>query len=56
MKYLTLKEAACLCDVHPRTILRWIKSGQIKADRMGKTGRYHIAEDQIPQFLRKGGE
>jgi excisionase family DNA binding protein len=32
---LTIREAAVYCDVHPDSIRRWIRSGRLKANRVG---------------------
>lgn len=38
-KYLSVDEAASLLDVHSRTILRWIKQGELKAAKAGRQWR-----------------
>ena len=35
-KFMTAKEAAERYGVHYRTLLRWVKTGEIKAVRFGK--------------------
>mgnify|MGYP005845224085 CR=1 FL=1 len=47
--FLTTQEASDLLNVHPNTVLRWIKSGKIQSVRVGKT--YRIPAHAIEAFL-----
>jgi excisionase family DNA binding protein len=38
--YLTKQEAAKLLKVHPRTLMKWVNAGEIKAYRMGPLVRF----------------
>lgn len=43
--YLTTEQAASLLNVHPNTILRWIKSGKLPSSQIGK--QYRIPREAI---------
>ena len=38
-RYLTVRETAELFKVHPKTIFRWLESGQLGGGKMGRTWR-----------------
>jgi excisionase family DNA binding protein len=48
-KLLTLKETAKILRVSERTIMRYLKSGKLKAS---KVGRWRIKESDLERFLR----
>jgi excisionase family DNA binding protein len=56
--YLTLKEAAEYCRVHPVTVQRWALSGQLNVGHAGKALRFRV-EDldrfMFPRAYRKQG-
>ncbi len=49
-KHYTIPRAADLLDIAPRTLLRWIAAGSIKAVRVH--GRYRIAESELKRILK----
>ena len=49
-KLLTLKETAKILRVSERTILRYLKSGKLKAS---KAGQWRIGENNLKKFLEK---
>lgn len=49
---VSVKEAAEIFSVSKRTVFRWIKSGEIKAVKIG--GSVRISEDEIDRL--KNGE
>lgn len=49
-KLLTLKETAKILRVSERTIMRYLKSGKLKAS---KVGQWRIKESQLNEFLDK---
>lgn len=49
-KLLTLKETAKMLRVSERTIMRYLKSGKLKAS---KVGRWRIKEGDLEIFLKK---
>ena len=48
-KLLTLKETAKILRVSERTIMRYLKSGKLKAS---KVGRWRIKESDLEKFLK----
>ncbi|MFA5348983.1 MAG: helix-turn-helix domain-containing protein [Candidatus Paceibacterota bacterium] len=48
-KIMTLKEAAKILRVSERTIMRYLKSGKLKAS---KVGRWRIRESNLEDFLK----
>jgi excisionase family DNA binding protein len=42
--YLTVKEVACTFRVCPKTVRRWIKSGELPATRVGRDWRIARAD------------
>ena len=49
MKLLTLKETAKILRVSERTIMRYLKSGKLKAS---KVGQWRIKESDLEKFLK----
>ena len=49
-KLLTLKETAKILRVSERTIMRYLKSGKLKAS---KAGQWRIGESNLKKFLEK---
>lgn len=50
MQVYTVSEVAKMCKVNNQTVWRWIKSGKLKAYRLGGTGTYRIKEDDLTGF------
>ena len=51
---MTVEEAAQLLRVRPRTVRTWIKSGKIRASRIGKS--YLIDERELQRALNQPGQ
>ncbi len=49
-KLLTLKETAQVLRVSERTIMRYLKSGKLKAS---KVGQWRISQKDLEEFLNK---
>lgn len=49
-KLLTLKETARILRVSERTIMRYLKSGRLRASRLGQ---WRIKESDLEKFLDK---
>jgi len=47
----TTEQVATLIQVHPLTILKYIKSGQLKAIKLGRV--YRIRESSLQAFLEQ---
>lgn len=55
MKYLTREEVAKHLRVHPRTVERWLKKGDLRGYKLGegKTALWRIPEEELKKFLAK---
>lgn len=42
VEFLTVKEYAAMLRVHPETVKRWARAGQIAAVRVGQRGQWRI--------------
>jgi len=49
-KLFTLKEAAKILRVSERTMMRYLKSGKLKASKVGK---WRIKESDLEKFLKE---
>lgn len=52
-KLISINKAAELLDLHPNTLKRWDKSGELKAIRVGKRGDRRYTLDEIENYLFK---
>lgn len=48
-QYLTSEQVAKLLQVHPFTVLKYLKDGRIKGVKMGRV--YRIKESDVEEFL-----
>ncbi len=55
MTFLTREEVGKYLRVHPRTVDRWIKDGNLKGYKLGggKTSLWRIPESEVKKFLKK---
>jgi two-component system, OmpR family, response regulator VicR len=53
MKTLKPGEIAAYCDVHHRTVSRWIANGQLKGHKLPGRGNYRVLLDDFIQFLQQ---
>lgn len=53
MKTLKPGEIAAYCDVHNRTVSRWIANGQLKGHKLPGRGNYRVLLDDFIQFLQQ---
>jgi len=49
----TVEEIASFLNVHPETVRKWIKSGEIKAIRLGGPAGYRVTQTALDQFLKE---
>jgi excisionase family DNA binding protein len=49
--FLTVEQVAEMLQVHWQTVLNYIKSGKLKAVRLGKG--YRIPKNSLDQFVKK---
>ena len=48
-EFLTVEELATMVDMHPRTIRRYLRSGQLKASKLG--GEWRIRKEDVQAFM-----
>lgn len=53
MKTLKPGEIAAYCDVHHRTVSRWIASGQLKGHKLPGRGNYRVLLEDFLHFLQQ---
>ena len=53
MKTLKPGEIAAYCDVHQRTVSRWIANGQLKGHKLPGRGNYRVVLDDFVRFLQQ---
>lgn len=53
MKTLKPSEIAQYCDVHQRTVSRWIANGQLKGHKLPGRGNYRVLVDDFISFLHR---
>jgi excisionase family DNA binding protein len=53
MKTLKPGEIAAYCDVHHRTVSRWIANGQLKGHKLPGRGNYRVLLDDFVRFLHQ---
>lgn len=53
MKTLKPSEIAAYCDVHQRTVSRWIANGDLKGHKLPGRGNYRVVLDDFLVFLQK---
>lgn len=53
MKTLKPSEIAQYCDVHQRTVSRWIANGQLKGHKLPGRGNYRVLVEDFISFLHK---
>lgn len=54
MDYITSKEIAEKLKVSPRTVNRWVKSGNLRAFKVGdKNGAYRIEREDFDRFIEE---
>jgi excisionase family DNA binding protein len=51
-QYLTSEQVAKKLQVHPFTVLKYLKSGKLKGVKIGRM--YRIKESDVEKFLEKG--
>jgi excisionase family DNA binding protein len=49
----TVEDVARLLGVHPETVRNWIKSGELRAIKLGGAAGYRISDSALQEFLKK---
>jgi len=52
----TVEEVAAALSVHPETVRNWIKSGQLRAMKLGGAAGYRITQSAFDEFQREREE
>jgi len=55
-RIFTVEEVAKALSVHPETVRNWIKSGQLRAMKLGGSAGYRIPESAFEEFRREREE
>ncbi len=53
-EYVTVDEAAERIEVHPQTVRRWLRSGQMLGTLISRTAGYRIPRDEVERVLAEG--
>jgi excisionase family DNA binding protein len=55
MEFLTKKDVAKILKVHPKTVERWLKHGEMKYFKLGtgRTSLVRIAKEEVDKFIQK---
>jgi excisionase family DNA binding protein len=55
MEFLTKKDVAEMLKVHPKTVERWLKQGELKYFKLGKgkTSLIRISKEEVDKFIQK---
>jgi excisionase family DNA binding protein len=48
---LTPKDIAARCQINPKTVLRAIRSGRLRASQLGERAAYRVAEEDFQAWL-----
>ena len=52
--YVTVEEAAEYLGVHPQTVRRWLRAGQIQGRMISRAAGYRIRRDEVERVLECG--
>ncbi len=53
-EYVTVDEAADRIGVHPQTVRRWLRAGQMIGTLISRTAGYRIPRDEVERVLQEG--
>lgn len=53
-EYLTVDETAARIGVHPQTVRRWLRAGQMLGTLISRTAGYRIPRDEVERVLQEG--
>ena len=51
-RMLTVNEVADLLHVHPSSVRRWQRSGELRSYRLGSKGSFRFKNEDIANFMR----
>ncbi len=52
--YVTVEEAVGLLGVHPQTVRRWLRSGQLLGTLISRRAGYRIKRSEVERVLEHG--
>lgn len=52
--YVTVERAAELLGVHPQTVRRWLRAGQIRGTMLSRQAGYRIRSSEVTYVLNEG--
>ncbi len=53
-EYVTVDEAADRIGVHPQTVRRWLRAGQMIGTLISRTAGYRIPREEVERVLQEG--
>ncbi len=53
-EYMTVDSAAERIGVHPQTVRRWLRSGQMLGTLISRTTGYRIPREEVERVLEEG--
>jgi len=53
-EYMTVDAAAERVGVHPQTVRRWLRTGQMLGTLISRTAGYRIPRDEVERVLAEG--
>lgn len=53
-RYVTVEEAAQTIGVHPQTVRRWLRAGQMLGTLISRTAGYRIPRAEVERVLSEG--
>lgn len=52
--FVTVEEAAAMIGVHPQTVRRWLRDGQMKGTMISRAAGYRIRRQEVERVLTEG--
>jgi len=52
-KWLTVNAIAQTLEIHPETVRRWVRAGELPGIMLGRRGGYRVKETELNQFLER---
>jgi excisionase family DNA binding protein len=53
-QYVTVDEAAEYLGVHPQTVRRWLRDGQIQGTMISRAAGYRIRREEVEHVVEEG--
>ncbi len=53
-QWMTVEEAAEALRVHPQTVRRWLRAGQLKGTMLSRRAGYRIKVAEVERVLEEG--